>query len=118
MKTINHNLKRDYTLETLPERPADPWPEPAQKLHTEWWQGRIARQREIDNSIAAKADFNYLYDKPYDDNRIGQLKRYSRLSDQSDYRRIDAHFGVAISWQRHRSLFRCDFQFRPVSLHC
>ena len=38
-------------------------------LHAEWWQHRIARQKEIDASIAAKADFEYLYDKPYDDKR-------------------------------------------------
>jgi hypothetical protein len=29
LATINHNLKRAYTLDTLPERPADPWPEDA-----------------------------------------------------------------------------------------
>ncbi len=66
---INHNLKRHYALETLPERPADPWPEPAQKLHAEWWKQRIARQKEIDESIAAKAEFEYLYDKPYEDKK-------------------------------------------------
>jgi adenine-specific DNA-methyltransferase len=38
------------------------------KLHTEWWAARIARQKEIDASIAAKAEFEYLYDKPYADN--------------------------------------------------
>ncbi|OPL19063.1 MAG: DNA methylase [Candidatus Aegiribacteria sp. MLS_C] len=32
-----------------------------------WWKLRIARQKEIDASIAAKADFEYLYDKPYED---------------------------------------------------
>ncbi len=32
-------------------------------------QARIARQREIDASIAAKADSEYLYDKPYTDNK-------------------------------------------------
>src|SRR5204863_5138867 len=32
LHAINHNLKRNYTIETLPERPADPWPEPAAKL--------------------------------------------------------------------------------------
>jgi adenine-specific DNA-methyltransferase len=69
LKAINHNLGREYSLETLPKRPSDPWPEPARKLHSEWWQHRIARQREIDASIAAKADFEYLYDKPYDDKR-------------------------------------------------
>ncbi|NJC35314.1 adenine-specific DNA-methyltransferase [Sphingomonas jejuensis] len=32
-----------------------------------WWEARIARQREIDASIAARADVEYLYDKPYTD---------------------------------------------------
>jgi adenine-specific DNA-methyltransferase len=41
----------------------------AQKLHEEWWEARIARQQEIDKSIAAKAEFEYLYDKPYDDKK-------------------------------------------------
>ena len=66
---INHNLERNYTLKTLPERPTDPWPEAAKKLHTDWWKQRIARQKEIDASIAAKAEFEYLYDKPYDDKK-------------------------------------------------
>ena len=66
---INHNLKRHYSLDSLPECPADPWPEPARKLHADWWQTRIARQKEIDASIAAKAEFEYLYDKPYDDKK-------------------------------------------------
>ncbi len=39
----------------------------AKELHAEWWEQRIARQKEIDASIAAKADFEYLYDKPYED---------------------------------------------------
>lgn len=38
-------------------------------LHAEWWQQRIARQKEIDASIAAKAEFEYLYDKPYEDKK-------------------------------------------------
>ncbi len=33
-----------------------------------WWEARIARQREIDASIAARADVEFLYDKPYIDN--------------------------------------------------
>ncbi len=38
-------------------------------LHADWWQARIARQQEIDKSIAAKADSEFLYDKPYDDKK-------------------------------------------------
>ena len=32
-------------------------------------KARIARQKEIDASIAAKAEFEYLYDKPYEDKK-------------------------------------------------
>ena len=37
-------------------------------MHAAWWDARIARQKEIDASIAARADTEYLYDKPYADN--------------------------------------------------
>jgi adenine-specific DNA-methyltransferase len=39
----------------------------AERLLARWWELRIARQKEIDASIAAKADVEYLYDKPYVD---------------------------------------------------
>lgn len=45
------------------------WPDAACKLHAQWWEQRIARQKEIDASIAAKADSEYLYDKPYEDKK-------------------------------------------------
>jgi len=41
----------------------------AEALHAQWWQYRIERQKEIDASIAAKAEVEYLYDKPYDDKK-------------------------------------------------
>ena len=44
------------------------WHGDATAAHAEWWEARIARQAEIDASIAAKADHEYLYDKPYFDN--------------------------------------------------
>jgi len=50
------------------EFPED-WPESARELHRHFWQQRIARQREMDADIAARADFEYLYDKPYKDNK-------------------------------------------------
>ena len=66
---INHNLGRKYTLQTLPDRPVDAWPVDHARVHADWWQARIARQHEIDKSIAAKAEFEYLYDKPYDNKK-------------------------------------------------
>jgi adenine-specific DNA-methyltransferase len=96
LAAINHNLKRKYTLETLPERPADPWPEPARKLHSEWWQQRIARQREIDASIAAKAEFEYLYDKPYADNKRVRVAGPFTVESLSPHRvlPVDEHDGL------------------------
>ena len=41
----------------------------AKTLIKTWWEARIGRQKEIDASIAAKAEFEYLYDKPYDDKK-------------------------------------------------
>ncbi len=53
----------------IPREADDTWPDAAKQLHADWWQARIARQQEIDKSIAAKAEFEYLYDKPYSDNK-------------------------------------------------
>jgi adenine-specific DNA-methyltransferase len=49
-------------------RPSDGAPPSAKEPHAKWWEARIGRQREIDASIAARADVEYLYDKPYVDN--------------------------------------------------
>ncbi len=48
------------------EAPVD-WPPEAGEALAVFWEARIARQKEIDASIAAKADFECLYDKPYED---------------------------------------------------
>ncbi|WP_291321779.1 site-specific DNA-methyltransferase, partial [Desulfonatronospira sp.] len=48
------------------EAPTD-WPQATHEPLERFWKARIGRQREIDASIAAKADQEYLYDKPYED---------------------------------------------------
>jgi DNA modification methylase len=53
----------------IPRESEPTWPEGARKLHADWWEARIARQNEIDASIAAKAETEFLYDKPYPDSR-------------------------------------------------
>ena len=69
LRELNRALDREYALEDVPAQPRDPWAPEASDLHSLWWEERIARQKEIDASIAAKADYEYLYDKPYEDNR-------------------------------------------------
>ena len=67
---LNSALRRNYTVDEVPDQPHDPWDAGPTELHRRWWEVRIARQKEIDASIAAKADFEYLYDKPYEDRGI------------------------------------------------
>ena len=53
----------------IPREAPEGWPDAAVKALANFWEARIARQTEIDASIAAKADFEYLYDKPYEDKK-------------------------------------------------
>src|SRR6059036_2057478 len=66
---LNAALEKQWQEWEIPREADAKWPATAKKLHAEWWQARIARQKEIDASIAARADTEYLYDKPYVDNR-------------------------------------------------
>ena len=67
---LNAALKKNWQEWEIPREADAKWPDAAKKLHADWWEARIARQKEIDASIAAKAEFEYLYDKPYEDNKI------------------------------------------------
>ncbi len=64
---LNAALKKAWQEWEIPREADAKWPDATKKLHADWWQARIARQQEIDKSIAAKAEFEYLYDKPYED---------------------------------------------------
>ena len=67
---LNKAIKESWEEWEIPHEPDGSWSLAAKKLHEDWWEVRIARQTEIDASIAAKANFEYLYDKPYQDNKI------------------------------------------------
>jgi adenine-specific DNA-methyltransferase len=66
---LNAVVKNSWREWEIP-READPmWSETHKKVHSDWWAARTARQKEIDSSIAAKAEFERLFDKPYSDTR-------------------------------------------------
>jgi len=46
------------------------WPATALRPLNDFWAARIARQQAIDASIAAKAEFEFLYDRPYEDKKV------------------------------------------------
>lgn len=73
----SYRAKQKYTADVptdiaeweVPRKRPVEWPEVTESLLVKFWEARIARQTEIDKSIAAKADFEYLYDKPYEDKK-------------------------------------------------
>ncbi len=68
-QSLNTTLKKSWQEWEIPRETEAKWPDATKKLHADWWKARIARQTEMDASIAAKAEFEYLYDKPYDDKK-------------------------------------------------
>ena len=66
---LNAALGESWEEWEIPRDADEDWPEGARALHAAWWERRIARQREIDASIAANAAVEHLYDKPYTDNK-------------------------------------------------
>ncbi|WP_369072955.1 site-specific DNA-methyltransferase [Burkholderia gladioli] len=66
---LNKALDKQWQEWEIPREADAKWSDVARKLHDDWWQQRIARQKEIDASIAARADFEFLYDRPYEDRK-------------------------------------------------
>jgi adenine-specific DNA-methyltransferase len=65
------SIVKDRSLDEweIPYKANPTWSEKAKKLHSDWWQSRFARQKEIDLSIASNADSTYIFDKPYEDKK-------------------------------------------------
>jgi adenine-specific DNA-methyltransferase len=76
----------------IPREAPSGWPAPAQAALKRFWEARIARQREIDASIAAKAEFEYLYDKPFDD------KSKTRVAGPFTVESLSPHRTLAVDW--------------------
>jgi adenine-specific DNA-methyltransferase len=66
---LNEELGESWEEWNVPKESGAKWSNKAKELHASLWEQLVLRQEEIDASIAAKADFEYLYDKPYEDNK-------------------------------------------------
>ena len=64
---LNADLGTTHEEWEIPREASNNWSEPALSAHENWWKLRVARQVEIDKSIAQKADVELLYDHPYED---------------------------------------------------
>ncbi len=76
----------------IPREAPESWPQTAKDAPANFWDARIARQKEIDASIAAKAEFEYLYDKPYVDTaRV-------RVAGPFTVESLSPHRTLAVDW--------------------
>jgi adenine-specific DNA-methyltransferase len=64
---MNKALKMTQEEWQIPRNAEADWSDAAKKTLAAWREARIARQKEIDASIAKAADVEYLYDRPYED---------------------------------------------------
>ena len=66
----------------------------------DWWTARIARQQEIDASIAAKADSEFLYDKPYEDKKKVRVAGPFTVESASPHRmlHVDQNDEIIDTW--------------------
>ena len=68
-RRLNEELSENWEPWEIPRDADESWQAETQQAHAGWWKLRIRCQKEIDASIAAKADYEYLYDKPYEDKK-------------------------------------------------
>jgi adenine-specific DNA-methyltransferase len=66
---LNGALGENWQEWEIPREPSGDWSPEARTSHARWWEERIARQREIDASIAAQAGSELLYDRPFEDTK-------------------------------------------------
>ena len=86
---LNAALGESWGEWQIPRDVDENWDTTAKKLHAGWWKARIARQREIDSSIAANANFEYLYDKPYEDRRKTRVAGPFTVESVSPHRTLE-----------------------------
>ncbi|MCL4808698.1 MAG: site-specific DNA-methyltransferase, partial [Thermoanaerobaculia bacterium] len=88
---LNAALGKSWPEWDVPCEAEARWPEAARRIHADWWTARIARQKEIDASIAAKAEVEYLYEKPYPDNKKVRVAGPFTVESLSPHRVLDVN---------------------------
>jgi adenine-specific DNA-methyltransferase len=66
---LNAALKKKWQEWEIPATPTAVVRRESKKLHADWWQARIARPAGDRRLHRRQGEFEYLYDKPYQDKR-------------------------------------------------
>lgn len=100
---LNEILGKRWEEWEIPRAAEAKWPAVAREAHAAWWQARIERQRDIDASIAARADTEYLYDKPFEDRKKVRVAGPFTVESLSPHRMLGVNENGDIIDDRHRA---------------
>ena len=115
---LNRALGTTWEGWEMPREVEDAWSQEAKTLHAQWWARRITRQKEIDASIAARADYEYLYDKPYEDRSKVRIAGPFTVESVSPHRllEVDENDEIVDPIAEPKSGFGGEFNFAQVIL--
>jgi adenine-specific DNA-methyltransferase len=115
---LNKALKKKWEEWEIPREADAGWSADAKQTHAEWWTARIARQKEIDASIAAKAEYEYLYDKPYEDKKKVRVAGPFTVESLSPHRvlGVDENDNLIDPAKQTRAASEADRSFEQVIL--
>lgn len=66
---LNQKLKTDWAEWEVPRAAQKSWSSDVKALHSQWLQQRITQQEALDDSISANPEFEYLFDRPFEDKK-------------------------------------------------
>ena len=69
LASLNAALDHAWESWQIPRTVDDTWPDDAKTLLANYWKQWVERKKEIDASIARRAETVYLYDKPYENKK-------------------------------------------------
>jgi adenine-specific DNA-methyltransferase len=109
--SLNASLNKMWEEWEIPTEAATNWSDSVKKLHLEWWKLKNLRQREIDKSIATKTEFEYFYNKAYEDKKKVRVAGPFTVESLSPHRTlgVDEHDEL-IDPLRHKTERKDDFQ--------
>lgn len=86
--SINAAVSAQMEEWDIPQEAPGSWSKTAKDLHARWWRERTARQKEIDSSIAAKAEAVFLRDRPYQDKKVVRVAGPFTVESMSPHRTL------------------------------
>jgi adenine-specific DNA-methyltransferase len=94
---LNAALHNSWQEWEAPQEPEKNWPEKAKALLASWWDMRRAMQKEIDESIAKAADYEILYDQPYEDGKKVRVTGPFTVESLSPHRMLSTNEDISSS---------------------